>query len=192
MPNAQYQPSEVPSLEAEVWWDGTERGSETEGSGEGKHRVKEAFGRSALEGQGTGDCIRKKSLSPERQRQVAEKVVTALRCSGRKACHWLGFNRSTLRYEPKPVAEKKRMLEDAIVEMSLKYPTEGYKKVWGQLRSSGYRINRKQVQRVRREEGLQVPPPPPKVRRRGLSTGLPQKERGTPLSCSACPRKSTR
>lgn len=108
---------------------------------------------------------------------MAEKVVTALRCSGRKACHWLGFNRSSLRYEPKPVAQKKRMLEDAIVEMSLKYPTEGYKKVWGQLRSSGYRINRKQVQRVRREEGLQVPPPPPKVRRRGLSTGLPQKAR---------------
>jgi len=48
-------------MEAKVWWDGTERGSEAEGSGEGKHRVKEAFGRSALEGQGTGDCIRKKT-----------------------------------------------------------------------------------------------------------------------------------
>ena len=96
-------------------------------------------------------------------------------CSGREACRWLGFNRSTLRYEPKAVAEKKLLLEQTIVEVSLKYPTEGYRKVWGQLRSLGYRINRKVVQRVRREEGLQVPPPPPKVRRQGLSTGLPQK-----------------
>jgi putative transposase len=33
------------------------------------------------------------------------------------------------------------------------------------------------VQRVRREEGLQVPPPKPRKRRQGLSTGLPQKAR---------------
>ena len=67
------------------------------------------------------------------------------------------------------------MLEEAIVEMSLRYPTEGYKKIAGQLRALGYRINKKQVQRVRREEGLQVPPPQKRVRRQGLSTGLPHK-----------------
>lgn len=108
---------------------------------------------------------------------MAEKVVRALGCSGRKVCRWLGFNRSTLRYEAKPVAEKKRLLEQAIVEISLKYPTEGYKKIGRQLRAMGYRINKKQVQRVRRKEGLQVPPPQPRVRRQGLSTGLPQEAR---------------
>ena len=103
------------------------------------------------------------------------KVVTALGCSGREVCRWLGFNRSTMRYAPKPVVGRKRLLEEAIVTMSLKYPTEGYKKIAGQLRALGYQINKKQVQRVRRLEGLQVPPPPRRVRRQGLSTGLPQK-----------------
>ena len=42
------------------------------------------------------------------------------------------------------------------------------------LGEMGYRVNKKQVQRIRREEGLQVPPPKPRKRRRGLSTGLPQ------------------
>ena len=42
------------------------------------------------------------------------------------------------------------------------------------LRELGYLVNKKQVQRVRREEGLQVPPPRPRQRRRGVSTGLPQ------------------
>ncbi len=51
----------------------------------------------------------------------------------------------------------------------------GYKKITRLLRDTGYRINKKQVQRVRREEGLQVPPPKPRQRRQGLSTGLPQK-----------------
>jgi transposase InsO family protein len=82
-----------------------------------------------------------------------------------------------MRYEPKPVAEKKKLLEQRIVDLSRKYPTEGYKKIAGQLRAMGYPINKKQVARVRREEGLQVPPPPPRVRRQGLSTGLPQEAR---------------
>ncbi len=38
-------------------------------------------------------------------------------------------------------------------------------------------MNKKQVQRVRREEGLQVPPKKPRRRRQGLSTGLPQQAR---------------
>ena len=36
------------------------------------------------------------------------------------------------------------------------------------LRALGYKVNKKQVQRVRREEGLQIPPRPPRRRRQGL------------------------
>lgn len=105
---------------------------------------------------------------------MAAKVVLALGCSGREVCRWLGLNRSTLRYEPQVVAGKKQKLEEAIVALSRRYPTEGYKKIAGQLRAQGYRVNKKQVQRVRRQEGLQVPRPRARVRRQGLSTGLPQ------------------
>jgi putative transposase len=58
--------------------------------------------------------------------------------------------------------------------MSKTHPTLGYKKIAGKLRQQGFAVNKKQVQRVRREEGMQVPPPKPRIRRRGLSTGLPQ------------------
>jgi transposase InsO family protein len=95
-------------------------------------------------------------------------------CSGRRASKWLGFNRSTLRYEAKPVAEKKRLLEAEVVKMSKKYPAMGYKKIAGKLRGLGFKVGKNLVQKVRREEGLQVPPPKPKIRRQGLSTGLPQ------------------
>ena len=50
----------------------------------------------------------------------------------------------------------------------------GYKKITGELRKAGFAVGKKFVQRVRREEGLQVPPPKAKPRRQGLSTGLPQ------------------
>ena len=98
-----------------------------------------------------------------------------LSCSGRSVCRWLGFNRSTLRYRPKPLPSKKRLIEAQIVKASKEHPTLGYKKVTGLMNSMGYRVNKKLVQRVRREEVLQVPHPRRRERRRGLCTGLPQK-----------------
>ncbi|PTY00278.1 hypothetical protein DB345_01665 [Spartobacteria bacterium LR76] len=70
-----------------------------------------------------------------------------------------------MRYRPRPVSDRQRLLEQAIVRMSGEHPTMGYKKITRLLRDKGYRINKKQVQRVRREEGLQVPPPKPRQRR---------------------------
>ncbi len=106
---------------------------------------------------------------------MAAKVQRALSCSRRAVCRWLGINRSTLRYQPKPVPKKKQLLEAGIVRMSRKHPTLGYKKIAAKLRALGHKVNKKQVQRIRREEGLQIPPRPPRRRRQGLSTGLPQK-----------------
>ncbi|MEO6845909.1 MAG: IS3 family transposase, partial [Chthoniobacterales bacterium] len=82
---------------------------------------------------------------------------------------------STIRYRPKPLADKKRLLEAEIVALSKEHATLGYRKITGLLRKMGYRVNKKQVQRIRREEGLQVAPPRPRSRRQGVSTGLPQK-----------------
>ena len=82
-----------------------------------------------------------------------------------------------MRCRPKPVAARKQKLENLIVTMSQKHPTLGYKKIAHKLREQGWAVNKKLVQRVRREEGLQVPPPKPRQRRRGRSTGLPQQAR---------------
>ena len=73
-----------------------------------------------------------------------------------------------MRYRPRPLPIKKRLLEAQIVKVSKEHPTPGYKKVTGLMGSMGYEVNKKLVQRVRREEGLQVPPPKPRQRRQGL------------------------
>lgn len=101
----------------------------------------------------------------------------ALSCSGRQVSRWLGFHRSTLRYRPRSVPKRRELIEAEIISLSRKHPTLGYKKVTALLRAQGYAISKKWVQRVRREEGLQVPPPRKKLRRQGLSTGLPQQAR---------------
>ena len=105
---------------------------------------------------------------------IAAKVQAALSCSGRAVCRWLSISRSTLNYQPKPLPERKLKLELEIVRISQAHPTLGYKKITRKLVELGYGVNKKQVQRIRREEGLQVPPPKPRQRRRGVSTGMPQ------------------
>ena len=105
---------------------------------------------------------------------MASRIQRSLSCSGRAVCRWLKINRSTLHYRPKPKASPKQRLEAEIVRMSRDHPTLGYKKIAYKLRELGYLVNKKQVQRIRREEGLQVPSPRPRRRRRGCSTGIPQ------------------
>jgi len=42
---------------------------------------------------------------------AAEEVRKALSCSGRAICRWLGINRSTLRYRPRPRPDRARLIE---------------------------------------------------------------------------------
>jgi hypothetical protein len=105
---------------------------------------------------------------------IAAKVQAAMSCSGRAVCRWLNFSRGTFSYRTKSKPEGKQKLELEIVRVSKAHATLGYKKITQKLRELGYSVNKKQVQRIRREEGLQVPPPKPRQRRRGVSTGLPQ------------------
>jgi hypothetical protein len=86
---------------------------------------------------------------------MAIKVQETLSCSGRSVCRWLGLNRSTLRYVPRTVPEKKKLLESEIVKMSKRYPCFGYRKITRKLIEQGWGVGKKLVQRVRREEGLQ-------------------------------------
>ena len=174
-PPAKHQSADLLPLEEQVWRHEVERSATVEGVGEGEHRTEETSGRSAAQDQGPGDCPGKKHLSPARQREVAALVRSKLSCSGRSLCRWLCFNRSSMRYRPKPLPPKKRLLEAQIVKVSREHPTLGYKKVIGLMRSMGYRVNKKLVQAdPPREKGLQVPPPRLRERCPGLSTGLPQ------------------
>jgi hypothetical protein len=53
------------------------------------------------------------------------------------------------------------------------HPRFGYRRITALLRQEGWPVGKRQVQRLRRAEGLRVPPPKRKLVRQGHSTGLP-------------------
>ena len=60
-------------------------------------------------------------------------------------------------------------------EFSEAHPRYGYRRMAALLRQEGWFVGKRQVQRLRRVEGLRVPPTKRKIARRGRSTGLPTK-----------------
>jgi len=58
-------------------------------------------------------------------------------------------------------------------ELSEKHPRYGYRRIAVVLRREGWTVGRRHIQRLRRQEGLRVPPTRRKIVRRGVSTGLP-------------------
>ena len=98
-------------------------------------------------------------------------------CCGRAVCRYLGLSRATYRYRSRLVAR--------IHALSAAHPRFGFRRIVALLRREGWSVSGKQVQRVRRAEGLQVPPPRKRQTRRGRSTGLPTKatHRGHAWTC---------
>jgi len=94
-------------------------------------------------------------------------------CSGRAVCRYLGLARATYRYQPQPPTEHRSRLVARIQALSASHPRFGFRRIVALLRREGWCVSRKQVQRVRRAEGLRVPPPRKRHVRRGVSTGLP-------------------
>jgi putative transposase len=71
------------------------------------------------------------------------------------------------------LTDRKEQLYQRIIALSWHYPRYGYRRIRALLAREGWMVSRKQVQRIRRREGLKVRPKPKKIPRRGLSTGLP-------------------
>ncbi len=78
-------------------------------------------------------------------------------------CDLLGCPRSSYYYQAKRQDENevKSAIEDVVVE----WPTYGYRRVTKQLQRHGWEVNKKRVQRLMRELGLQV-----KTRRKAKKT----------------------
>lgn len=112
-------------------------------------------------------------VSPGHKKQLATLVVLDGVCSGRAACRYLGIGRSTFQYQARPPSERRLRLIVRTHELSALHPRYGYRRIVALLRQEGWATSRKQVQRLRRAEGLRVPPPRRRQSRRGVSTGLP-------------------
>jgi transposase InsO family protein len=104
---------------------------------------------------------------------MAAFVIEGGLCSGRAACRYLGLARATYRYRARsPTAQRSRLVE-RIHALSAQHPRFGFRRIAALLRREGWQVSRKQIQRLRRAEGLRVPPPRKRQVRRGVSTGLP-------------------
>lgn len=68
----------------------------------------------------------------------------------------LGQPRRTQRYRPSPDPEGDNLVAE-IKMLALKHPRYGYKRITALLRRSGWKVNRKRVYRIWREQGLKVP-----------------------------------
>jgi transposase InsO family protein len=87
----------------------------------------------------------------------------------RRACRLLGQARSTQRYAPRPEKERDRHLRKRIVELAGEHPRYGYRRLTQLLRRERWKVNRKRVRRICREEGLKITVRARKRRRVGQS-----------------------
>jgi putative transposase len=117
--------------------------------------------------------MRKKVVSPGHRRAAAQQVVAAGLCSQRVACRLLRLARSTYGYRGRPPTTVDQQLRKRLHEVSLKHPRYGYRRIAALLRREGWSVGKRHIQRLRRAEGLRVPPTKRKLVRRGVSTGLP-------------------
>ena len=82
--------------------------------------------------------------------------MTQRLCSVRRACRCLSLQRSTYHYVAQPVPERRQQLHQRIVALSWAYPRYGHRRIRSALAKEGWTVSRKQVQRIRRREGLKV------------------------------------
>ena len=96
-------------------------------------------------------------VSPSSRRRAVERVREKLpQVSERRACRALDVHRGTCRYRPRN-PDKDRALVRRMRALSSRHPRGGYRTVAALLRSEGFAVNRKRVQRLWRLEGLAVP-----------------------------------
>lgn len=76
--------------------------------------------------------------------------------SERRVCRVLDQPRSTQRYIAVPRDGDEHLVR-RMHELVRRHPRRGYRLIWGMLRQEGWRVNRKRVHRLWRQEGLRVP-----------------------------------
>jgi putative transposase len=94
-------------------------------------------------------------LTAEKLRAVVIETRQKLGTSERRTCQVLGVARSTQRYEAIPRNEDDLRL--ALIRLAKQYGRYGYRKIGELLRAEGWAVNHKKVERIWREEGLQLP-----------------------------------
>lgn len=95
-------------------------------------------------------------------------LMDRLGFSERRACRYLGQNRSTQRRKPKDPRPDDR-LRAWLIDFSKEKPRYGYRRAHRIAVKNGFQVNRKKVHRIWKEEGLRVTRKAKKRSRRGTS-----------------------
>jgi transposase InsO family protein len=96
-------------------------------------------------------------VSPARRRDAVTHLCGRFPVSERRACRLLAQHRSTQRYRAVP-ADFELRLTKRMNALATRHPRYGYRRIWALLRTEGWRVNRKRVERLWRLEGHRVPP----------------------------------
>ncbi len=98
-----------------------------------------------------------KMVSPSRRRDAVAYLGRRHPVSERRACQLVGQHRSTQRYESQPPGFELWLVE-RMNELAARHPRYGYRRIWALLRSEGFEVNHKRIERLWRLEGHKVPP----------------------------------
>ena len=88
------------------------------------------------------------------QRRTIVATVEETAGSERRACRWLGFHRTPIRYVPSRRDET--ALRSRLRDLAAEHPRWGYPMLLWRLRREGVRDNHKRIRRLYRAEGLAV------------------------------------
>ena len=94
---------------------------------------------------------------------IASSILTIISCCSSDN----NLPRSTYRYAPKQSTDRQEQLYQRVIALSWHHPRYGYRRIRALLAREGWQVSRKQVQRIRRREGLKVREKPKKIPRRG-------------------------
>lgn len=89
-----------------------------------------------------------------------------------KQAELLSLSRSSLYYQPQPPSAAEVALKHRIDELYTQWPFHGSRRITAQLQQEGVEVNRKAVQRHRREMGLEGVSPGPNLSKRTQKEGV--------------------
>ena len=113
-------------------------------------------------------------VSPRAKRRAVAYLTRERGLSQRRACKLVAIDRSSARYQERARADEAKVVA-LVREYAHEQPMYGYRIIAAMLRHDGYRVNRKRVYRIWRQEGLQLPRRKVIKRRYGDSSGTLQR-----------------
>lgn len=108
-------------------------------------------------------------VGPSGRRRAVVHLVETSEYSERRACRLMDQPRSTQRYTTRVEGKQDRRLRARVVALAQLHPRYGYRRLTQELRRESWKVNRKRVRRICREEGLKITVRAKKRRRVGHS-----------------------